>query len=354
MASILIDIFKTHDIYSGPGQYAYNFAHHMAELAPFRYELHFLGRHKHAFIKHSRHYFESANSLKRYFPGFTGKYDLWHSLHQYPLYLPTKQTRYILTIHDLNFLIDNRENNAGKTEKLLARLQRNIDRADAITVISNHTKKVVEESLDLKNKKVYTIHNGVELKHYPHPAQPSYVQAEKFFFTLGVIGPKKNFRTLVPLMHHFKDHQLIIAGNKSSDSARQIEAQIIDNNLQGRVILPGPISDEDKYWLYRNCDAFLFPSIAEGFGLPVIEAMLVGKPVFLSKRTSLPEIGGDVAYYFDNFEPESMVQFIREKLKHYGENEDSLREKIMTHAQKFTWDNCIKNFLEVYGEVLGG
>jgi glycosyltransferase involved in cell wall biosynthesis len=231
-------------------------------------------------------------------------------------------------------------------------LQRNIDRADAITVISNHTKKVVEENLDLSGKKIHTIHNGVELKKYPSPARPEYIDDSPFFLTLGVIGPKKNFRSLVPIMHHFTDYKLIIAGNKNSDTARQIEAQIRDNNLVDRIILPGPISDEDKYWLYKNCRAFLFPSIAEGFGLPVIEAMLEGKPVFLSKRTSLPEIGGNVAFYFDNFDSSFMVKLIEEKLSYFDANKEQLQNKILEHAKQFTWKSCIQKFLDLYEEVL--
>jgi glycosyltransferase involved in cell wall biosynthesis len=349
MATVLIDIYKTHDIYSGLGQFSYNYARNIAEMAPFRYDIHFLGKHRHAFIKNSRHSFEPVSYRKRFLPAWNRNYDLWHSLHQFPSHLPDKRSKYILTIHDLNFLI---EKNESKIGKYLIRLQRNIDRADAITVISHHTQKVVEQNLDLRNKPIYTIHNGVELKPYPNPVRPDYAGDGEFFFTLGVIGPKKNFRTLVPLMHHFKDYKLIIAGNKNSDSARQIEAQIIDNNLQDRVILPGKITDKEKYWLYRNCRAFLFPSIAEGFGLPVIEAMLAGKPVFLSRKTSLPEIGGDVAFYLENFDPRYMIKFIDEKLRYFDSNKEVLEEKILQHARLFTWENCINSFLKVYEEVL--
>lgn len=349
MASILIDIYKTNDLYSGLGQFSINFARHMAEMAPRRYDLHFQGMKKHSFIKFSRHSFEPVNFQKRFFPSINKKYDLWHCLHQFPSHMPGMNTKCLLTIHDLNFLIEKNETKAGK---YLARLQKNINRADAITVISHHTKKMVEENLDLGRKPIHTIHNGVELKKYTNPVRPPFIDDTKFFFTLGIIGPKKNFRTLVPLMHHFKDYKLIIAGNKSSDSARQIEAQIIDNKLQDRVILPGKISDEEKYWLYKNCRAFLFPSIAEGFGLPVIEAMLEGKPVFLSKSTSLPEVGGDVAFYLENFDARYMTKFIDEKLNYFDANKEVLEQNILLHAQKFTWESCINNFLKVYTEVL--
>ena len=76
--------------------------------------------------------------------------------------------------------------------------------------------------------------------------------------------------------------------------------------LEERIILPGEISDMDKYWLYKNCEAFVFPSMYEGFGLPVIEAMNFGKPVFLSTFSSLPEVGGKYALYWENFDSQLM------------------------------------------------
>jgi glycosyltransferase involved in cell wall biosynthesis len=88
--------------------------------------------------------------------------------------------------------------------------------------------------------------------------------------------------------------------------------------VEDRVKLIGPATEEEKYWYYKNCEAFLFPSYAEGFGLPVIEAMYHGKPVFISDKTSLPEVGGDAAYYFRNFEPEYMQEVFKEGMRDYA------------------------------------
>jgi glycosyltransferase involved in cell wall biosynthesis len=118
--------------------------------------------------------------------------------------------------------------------------------------------------------------------------------------------------------------------------------------LEDRVILPGTISEQDKLWLYLNCEALLVPSLAEGFGLPVIEAMMCGKPVFLSKSTSLPEIGGGAAFYFENFEEEYMAAFIKEKLTYYRNNYAAVSEQIKQHAEKFTWKNSIEQYLNLY------
>ncbi len=349
MPSILVDIYKINDFYSGLGQFSYNFAWHISKHIPDNYNLSLLAKSDVHFDNMKGYSFVPVSWKKRYIPSLNKKYDLWHSLHQFPSHMPSKYSKHILTIHDLNFLVEKDER---KANKYLRKLQKNIDKADAITVISDSTKQILNNNIDCKGKSIQTIYNGVELKIFTDVAKPAYADTGEFFFTLGVIGPKKNFHVLISMMKHFPDMKLIIAGNNQSDYAGKIQSMIRENNLEERVILPGKISDEDKFWLYSNCKAFLFPSIAEGFGLPVIEAMLAGKPVFLSKHTSLPEIGGDAAYYWDNFDADYMSKILQEKLNAFGKNSKEISEKIIRHAQKFSWQICIKQYLELYTQVL--
>jgi glycosyltransferase involved in cell wall biosynthesis len=96
----------------------------------------------------------------------------------------------------------------------------------------------------------------------------------------------------------------------------------------------------------QHCEAFLFPSLAEGIGLPVVEAMYYGRPVILSTHTSLPEIGGAEAYYFKDFEPASMRQTLEESLLHY--NATNAKEKIIARATSFSWDNAAMQYLKIY------
>ena len=108
--------------------------------------------------------------------------------------------------------------------------------------------------------------------------------------------------------------------------------------------------DGEKYWYYKHCEAFLFPSYAEGFGLPVIEAMYHGKPAFISDKTSLPEVGGDAAYYFRSFDPDSMQQVFKKGIEDYLLADPS--EKIKQQAAKFNWDVCASEYIEVYEEMI--
>jgi glycosyltransferase involved in cell wall biosynthesis len=103
---------------------------------------------------------------------------------------------------------------------------------------------------------------------------------------------------------------------------------------------------QKKSWYFNNCNAFAFPSISEGFGLPVVEAMSCGKPLFLSTRTSLPEIGGDVSFYFNDFNPEHIQNVFASGMKKYNAN--GLREKIKQRGTNFCWHKAAAEYLQVY------
>lgn len=349
MKDILIDIYKARDLFTGLGQFSVNYAEALmsVELPDIKFTL--LTPHRFEMDIETEFNLIEANFRHRYLPNLNRNFDLWHSLQQFPSHFPNKNTRQILTVHDLNFLIEKSEE---KAEKYLRKLQKNIDRADAITAISNSTKEVLEKNIDLKGKPVKTIYNGVTLDSKNPDKRPEYVVNEHFFFAIGVFREKKNFQVLLPMMKYFNNHQLIIAGDNDGDYGNLMRRKIEALDLIGKVILPGKVSDEEKSWLYRNCEAFLVPSVAEGFGLPVIEAMLAGKPVFLNNIDTLREIGGGVAYYFENFAENKMADFIKCKLAEYNKNQTHESDRIVYHASKFNWKRCIGEYLKLYVEIM--
>lgn len=348
MKKVLIDLYKAKEIYSGLGQFSINFANELMNQSPEEFNIIFLTPKSFELENIKKFNSLKVNFQKRYFPMFNKPYDIWHSLQQFPSHFPNKKSKFILTVHDLNFLV---EKTGTKKLRYLKKLQKNIDRADYITTISNSTKKIIEDHINLRGKSIITIYNGIEINSQGAGYKPTYMDDKKFFFTIGIFNKKKNFHVLLSLMNYFKDYQLIIAGNKDTSYGKQIQQQINDRNLADRVILPGTINENEKLWLYSNCDAFLFPSLAEGFGMPVIEAMKFGKPVFLSKFTSLPEIGGDFAFYFDNFDEEYMSSFIKSKLSYYNDNKIILSDQIKKHADRFSWQKCIAQYLKLYQEI---
>lgn len=349
MAELLIDLYKTKDPYSGLGQFSLNFARAIIEHPRAGQRVTFL-RPREFSLPISEDYRQvQANAVMRYLPIVHRKYDLWHSLHQFPAHQSPKGSRTILTVHDLNFLVDK---SPSKAERYLAELQLNLDRAFAVTAISDYTRTQLEEHTNLRGKPVHVIHNGVRQDIYPNAQRPAFMDDRPFFFAIGVFKQTKNLHSLIPLMEYFPDHQLVIAGNNATSYGMEVRRLIKDADLEHRVFLPGTIDDQSKYWLYANCEAFLFPSMAEGFGMPVVEAMSVGAAVFLSRRSSIPEVGGDAASYFDDFAPESMATTIQRHLQKRNAGVSADQERMRAHAAQFNWTNCIGQYQDLYEQVI--
>ena len=287
--------------------------------------------------------------------GFHEPCDLWHTTHQDSKYLPRdRHTPLVLTIHDLNIL---REKKPAAIQRRLRSLQSKVDRATVLTTASQFAADEIRSHLDVGEKGIAIIPHGVCVAASSNQSpRPVYLPEGPFLFAIGDITPKKNFHVLVGLVKHLMkstvpDVRLVIAGSKRDDYASRIEREIQDSGLAGRVILPGTVSDEERAWLYQNCEAFLFPSISEGFGLPVIEAMSCGRPVFLSNATSLPEVGGPLAFYWEEFSAPAMAQVFNAGMSlvsHDSQYEDKLRQ----HASQFTWKRAAEEYLALYRQVL--
>ncbi|MFZ1784840.1 MAG: glycosyltransferase family 1 protein [Ferruginibacter sp.] len=276
--------------------------------------------------------------------------DIWHAPFQSGRIFPknNKRTRILLTIHDLNCLHEDKSDK--ERIESLRHTQNLIDRADAMVCISHHCKKDVLTHLNVKQKPIHVIHNGTHNVNNP-PAKPGgFKPSRPFIFTLGYVNRKKNFHTLVPLLAN-TDFDLIIAGKLDEidyvNKMRQLARKL---GVSERLHILGPVSEEDKAWYFSNCAAFMLPSLAEGFGAPVVEAMKFGKPLFLSNLTSLPEIGGDVAFYFNDFEPEHMQQVFNDGLIQFQKN--GLADKIIKRVNEFSWEEKAIEYIELYRSML--
>lgn len=272
------------------------------------------------------------------------KINLFHASFQLGKYIPS-DTKVVLTIHDLNYLY---EKSPKKAKKLHAWVQRNIDKADYLVAISEFAKQDALKHLKTNNKPFDVIYNGCTFYNGQQIDSPVYKPECKFFYTLGTILPKKNFHVLPALLTD-NNYELIIAGNKS-DYCDIIIAEAKKFNVENRVKILGPVSEADKDWYYRNCSAFMFPSIAEGFGLPVIEALHYGKPTFISQHTSLPEIGKDYCFYFDyDFDPEKMRVELRNGMDQFNQRDINLQ---IEYAHSYSWDNAARKYCEIYNKLI--
>ena len=270
--------------------------------------------------------------------------NVWHQPFQSGSYFPRGEKATLLTIHDLNYLYEDGGKRRNRMEK---KVQRNINRSDRLVAISQYTKNDIIKNLDTQGKEIDVIYNGCTK--YTGPITPPEQSPERpFLFNVGTLLSKKNVHVLPAILRN-NDYLLYIAGNRSSYEEKII-AEAKKFGVEDRVRIIGPISESEKHWYLKNCKAFMFPSIAEGFGLPVIEAMYYGKPCFLSKHTCLPEIGADKAYYFNyEFDPDTMLNEFEKGMNDFATTNKS--NAIIKHAELFSWEKAAKEYWEIYRTI---
>ena len=177
----------------------------------------------------------------------------------------------------------------------------------------------------------------------------------EFIMYVGRPLPHKNLGRLIEafavLQETYPDLCLVLAGKK--DATYKIHEKMIEKRCIRNVISTDFIEDSQLRWLYENCRAYVFPSLSEGFGLPALEAMLHGAPVISSNATSLPEVCGDAALYFDPLNVEDIAEKIGRVL-----SDDRLRTELITkgceQVKKFSWERMAQQTLEVYEKALRG
>ncbi len=340
----------------GFGQFNYHLIKALGEIAPEEFEITLHAKNIEKLRKDFGDYFNyrKYSSLTRY-PLFRikKKYDLWHSLNQNIKIEPYHNLPYVLTVHDVNFI---EEESSDMAHERNVRFQSKLNRSNAITYISEYAKSSTHKHFKIPNVPEYVIHNGnpVTQVDVPDSFLPKVVSDKPFLFSIGEFTERKNFHTLVKMLEFLPEFNLILSGKNETEYAKTILKDTIkESSLEDRVIITGKISDMEKHYYLKNCEAFVFPSLREGFGIPPIEAMRFGKPVFISNNTSLPEIGGKHAFYWDNYDADYMAKTVRNGLKHYKNNQQKLSQEYIAHAKSFSWREAAKAYINVYKTVLG-
>lgn len=285
-------------------------------------------------------------SLQRYLSVHLRRFDLWHSLHQHnPFRPPLSTRRYVASVADLNHLYDPDPRFVLKSRR---RLDGIYGRADSFITISRFVKGDLERTYGTA-KPVTAIPIGVRDFTGQAAEAPADAPAPGFLFHLSRMSTLKNVDSLLAMMQRLPDERLVLAGARSGASLQTQERARALGLANVRFLFD--VSTAEKAWLFQHCRAFLFPSLAEGFGLPPVEALQFGKPVFLSTLTSLPEVGGDVAFYWPDFAPEAMAAVLQQGLRGWNATVDGPRAQ--QWARRFTWDACADAHVAEYLKLLG-
>ncbi|MCL6430952.1 MAG: glycosyltransferase family 4 protein [Anaerolineae bacterium] len=264
--------------------------------------------------------------------------------------------RTVFTLHDLTFLLYPQAHSLANRWYLTLMMPRFLRATGAVVAVSECTRRDAVRLYGLEEARVRVIYPGVGPQF--HPADPGEVAAvrrryglpERLILYVGTIEPRKNLPTLLraysTLRQRGCEHRLAIVGREGW-RCRGFWETLKELGLGGEVLTPGYVPDADLPGLYGAAEVFVFPSLYEGFGLPVLEAMACGVPVVCSAASSLPEVAGEAALLVSPGDVWALAAAIERVL-----DDSALRARLraegLARARRFTWEAAARATLEVY------
>ena len=291
--------------------------------------------------------------------------DLFHGLEPSGFPLFYKGRKSVVTIHDVTPLILPWAFPPRHRRILAAALSRVRRQADAVIVPSASAATDVVRHLNIDRDRITVIPMGCDARFQPgvDPLRVAMLRQrhgipERYALFVGTMEPRKNLRALLRGFARFRaerpqdDVKLVLAGGPGWGQGPFDE--IVDTlKMRDHVLFAGFVVDEDLPDLYRGAEVFVYPSLYEGFGLPVLEAMACGTPVITSDRSSLPEVAGNAALLVNPTQPEALAAALASVVADKALREE-LRWKGLARAKDFSWDATARKTLAVYREVGGG
>ncbi|MEA5535461.1 glycosyltransferase family 1 protein [Crocosphaera sp. XPORK-15E] len=304
-----------------------------------------------------------ANLLAKYSPVVLPYFDRYleqpNIIHGTDHYVyPYRKGVKVMTIHDLTF-IKHPKYSTTIVKGYLERIKRCLKWTNLIITFSENTKKDIVQLLNVNPDIIYITPQASRYSAnyltrkliYDHRDVIDYYLYKPYFLFVSTLEPRKNILTLIEAFEYLKKnykipHQLILVGKKGwnyQGILDKIEASNFKEDIQHLDYL----SDELVALFYNQAEAFIYPSYYEGFGLPVLEAMTLGAPVIASDTSSLPEVGGDAALYFNPYDYHELAQIMLKII-----DDSTLRKEMINkgkkQAQKFSWERTAQATLKAY------
>jgi len=258
--------------------------------------------------------------------------------------------RTVLTVHDLAFL-RLPETHAPQSRAYYAGLLRSVCRATRTICVSQATRDDLLELAGADPERVRVIYEAPDPCYRPDgPAAPA--ERPYLVFT-GTIEPRKNLARVLRALATLapgRRPELRVAG-AAGYRAAEVLALPAQLGLEGDVCFLGPRPTSEVASLYRGAIALIFPSLLEGFGLPILEAMACGTPVITSNRSSMAEVAGDAAVLVDPEDVESIAAAISQLMEHPSEREE-WRRRGLARAAQFSWQRAARQTLDTFAEAL--
>lgn len=274
--------------------------------------------------------------------------------------VPLVHPRSVVTIHDLGYLHHPGTHPSANRRMLDWSTKWSAHAATRIIAVSNATKVDLVREYGVDPHKIDVVYHGISREFQPGTAaeikrvRAKFSLPKHYVLAVGTIQPRKNYGRLADAIGRLNrnglDIALVIAG-KRGWLAERTEQEIAAAGTPTKTLLLGYVDDQDLTALYSGAAVFCQPSLYEGFGMPILEAMAHGTPVVASSRSSLPEIGGDAARYADPFDPGSIASELRTVL-----TEDRIRRSMIdrgfARAREFSWERCAEETIAVLRAAL--
>lgn len=273
----------------------------------------------------------------------------------------TKNIKFVLTVHDLAI---HKLKHVGEWKNTIIQkmvLKKSCRKADIIISVSESTKRDLVDMFRINNEKIKVIYSGTNFENNYNIQKDNEkdilkkfkVQDRNYLMFVSTIEPRKNIITLVKAFEYlkkkdeYKELKLILAGGLGWNY-KEILDTIKSSEYANDINLPGYISKEEKQCLLHNTKCFVYPSLYEGFGLPILEAMANEALVVTSNISSIPEVGGDAAFYFNNVNDyEELAEVIKNVLNLLKDEKEKKIKLGLEQTRKFSWEKCANETLEI-------
>jgi glycosyltransferase involved in cell wall biosynthesis len=285
--------------------------------------------------------------------------DVWFSpFHSVP---PVAMGRLVCTFHDVAFRTHPQFATDWNREFCERQIARAALRAERILTVSQFSKREIVQHVGIPADRIDVVLEAADprFRILAGAQPPARVRAwlgtgRRFMLYAGSVEPRKNLITLVRALARLADAPpLVIAGGsgwKNSDVLAEIERQ----GLAARVLFAGFVTDQELVALYNTATVFVFPTLYEGFGLPVVEAMACGAPVLTTRTSSIPEVGGDAVLYCERpADADELAAQLRRLLADDGLRA-RLRERGLEQASRFSWERAARETIAVFEKAWAG
>lgn len=292
---------------------------------------------------------------------YTGQVDIFHATDF--VLPPVKQnTKTLLTVHDLSFVRVPETARPSLRRYLDAVVPRSTARATHILADSRATKADLIDLYNIAPDKITVLYSGVDSRFSPVTDDAALIRVRNkynlgsrpYIFSVGTVQPRKNYGRLIEAVASLRmqnhDIDLVIAGGRGW-LEDPIYGTLKRLTMQDHVHFTGFVDDADLPTLYSGAICVGFPSLYEGFGFPVLEAMACGTPVVTSNVSSLPEVAGDAALMVDPHDTDALTTALQQLI-----GDSALRNQLVTRgfaqAKRFTWENSARQLKQVYDALL--